>query len=200
MIAIFLDLETTGLDPYTHRTLEVAFKFVDLSSGKVLMEYSSRVKQPPEVWEKRDHMSVQINGFRFEDLVDGKTEEEISKDIHEIFEKYEIKRGRAFYICQNPAFDRNYFSQIIPIYSQEKLSWPYHWLDFASMYWALRVKQNALGIEVPMSASSNPIFLSKDSIAEQFQLPKETKPHRAMNGVDHLILCYENVVGWGEGS
>ena len=37
---------------------------------------------------------------------------------------------------------------------------------------------------------------SKDLIATQHNLPSEKKPHRALNGVDHLILCYKTVVGF----
>ncbi|MDE3048090.1 MAG: hypothetical protein KGI83_07075, partial [Verrucomicrobiota bacterium] len=37
---------------------------------------------------------------------------------------------------------------------------------------------------------------SKDLIAQQYALPGEEKPHRAMNGVRHLLLCYQAVVGF----
>ena len=38
--------------------------------------------------------------------------------------------------------------------------------------------------------------LSKNSIAQQFQLPIEEMPHSALNGVNHLLLCYRTVVGF----
>jgi DNA polymerase-3 subunit epsilon/oligoribonuclease len=37
---------------------------------------------------------------------------------------------------------------------------------------------------------------SKDLIAQQYKLPHEANPHRAMNGVEHLFLCYQAVVGF----
>ena len=40
--------------------------------------------------------------------------------------------------------------------------------------------------------------LSKDKIAGAFALASEEKPHRARNGVNHLLLCYEAVVGFPE--
>lgn len=199
MIGIFLDIETTGLDPSRHRILDIAFKFINLKNGNLLKDYSSRVHQPTEVWELRDPVSIQINGFTEEDLKNSRTENEVAKEVIEIFQKYEIRRGRAFFLCQNPAFDRAFFSHLIPIPEQEREEWPYHWLDFASMYWALRVKQKQLGITVPGIETSHPIFLSKDSIATQYGLPKESSPHRAHNGVNHLLLCYEKVIGWGDG-
>ena len=33
MQAIFLDTETTGLDPFRHKLLEIAFKVVDIPPG-----------------------------------------------------------------------------------------------------------------------------------------------------------------------
>ena len=43
--------------------------------------------------------------------------------------------------------------------------------------------------------AENPSF-SKDSIAEYYGIEKEKKPHRAQNGVDHLLLCYETIIGF----
>jgi oligoribonuclease len=37
---------------------------------------------------------------------------------------------------------------------------------------------------------------SKDKIAIAHSLPREQQPHRAMNGVKHLMLCYCAVVGF----
>jgi len=44
---------------------------------------------------------------------------------------------KAIFICQNPHLTGYFFSQLIDSDTQELLSWPYHWLDLASMYWAL---------------------------------------------------------------
>ena len=38
--------------------------------------------------------------------------------------------------------------------------------------------------------------LSKNAIAQRFQLPIEETPHSALNGVNHLLLCYRTVVGF----
>jgi DNA polymerase-3 subunit epsilon/oligoribonuclease len=59
------------------------------------------------------------------------------------------------------------------------------------MYWALIAKENAEeGHPFPEE-----INLSKNEIAKRRQLPTEAEPHRAMRGVEHLILCYRDVVG-----
>lgn len=192
MQAIFLDIETTGLDVFSHRILEIAFKIVDASSGVENLTYRARIKQPLEVWEKRDLSSVQINGLTWEQVQQGKEEEVVRAEIIQIFTSFEVRRGRTMYICQNPAFDRAFFAQLIHVSIQEKYQWPYHWLDFASMYWALQVKhyrENHLPFPSELS-------LSKNAIAAGYQLPIEPIPHSALNGVNHLLLCYRTVVGF----
>lgn len=192
MYAIFLDLETTGLDAYVHRTLEIAFKIIQMDHGQEVCAYQSVVRQPEEVWNGRDPSSIEINGFTWDKLLTGKDEQVIRQEIIACFQQFNIERGKAVFICQNPAFDRAFFSQIINVYTQEQLKWPYHWLDFASMYWAFEVKKAAINNRF-LPCEMN---LSKNSIAQLHGLPIETYPHSAMGGVDHLLLCYKQVVGF----
>jgi oligoribonuclease len=192
MQIVFLDAETTGLDPFSHRLLEIAFKVVDVQSGHEKLTYQTGVRQPRDVWERRDPTSVEINGFTWDKVQLGKEEADVRQEIMQIFSDLKIARGTTIYICQNPAFDRNFFAQLIDVYTQEKLQWPYHWLDFASMYWALQVKfYRDVHQPIPLKMS-----LSKDEIAQRYQLPIEPSPHSALNGVEHLLLCYRTVVGF----
>jgi len=116
----------------------------------------------------------------------------VAEGIKASFSRNGIKRGNAVFICQNPSFDRIFFSQLIDADVQEKLLWPYHWLDLASMYWADCITKAKSGQSLlPWETG-----FSKDKIARALRLPPEEKPHRAMNGVDHLLLCYEAVVGF----
>ena len=55
------------------------------------------------------------------------------------------------------------------------------------MYFALNFKE--------LNKQSSFSF-SKDAIAEKLNLKEEEKPHRALNGVNHLILCYEKLIGF----
>lgn len=194
MIGVFLDTETNGLNSTHHRIVEIAFKIVDLSTGELKEEYQTLIAQPIEAWEKSDQESLRINGFSWSEVSKGKMPRHVSQAIIDIFTRCNIRRKKAVFICQNPSFDRVFFSQLIDSDTQELLSWPYHWLDLASMYWALTMNK-AKQHKGPLPWETG---FSKDLIASQYQLPGEAKPHRAMNGVDHLLLCYEAVVGFPE--
>lgn len=192
MIGVFLDTETNGLNSQIHKILELALKIIDLSTGELKEEFQTILAQPIEAWEKSDQESLRINGFTWEEVSHGKTSRHVSQHIIDLFSRWGIRRKKAVFICQNPSFDRVFFAQLIDSDTQELLSWPYHWLDLASMYWALSITQAKQKLS-PLPWETG---FSKDLIASHYKLPLETKPHRAMNGVNHLLLCYEAVVGF----
>lgn len=192
MLGIFLDTETNGLNAHIHKVLEIAFKIVDLRTGERKADYQTIVQLPFEAWEKSDPESLRINGFTWEKLKNGRSPRHAAQEIIDLFTQWNIRRKLAVFICQNPSFDRAFFSQLIDPSTQELLSWPYHWLDLASMFWAVSMDQARKGQGPPPWE----IHLSKDAIADHYLLPPEEKPHRAMNGVSHLLLCYQAVVGF----
>ena len=192
MLGIFLDTETNGLNSKIHKILEIAYKIVDLSTGEVKEAYQTLIFQPFEIWEKSDPSSLKINGFTWEELKTGKSIDVIAQEIIDMFSKWKIQRKKAVFICQNPSFDRVFFSQLIDPDTQETMRWPYHWLDLASMFWALSMKK----AEKKQGNLPWEIGVSKDLIASHYKLPSEELPHRAMNGVEHLLLCYQAVVGF----
>jgi oligoribonuclease len=192
VLGIFLDTETNGLNPYKHKIIEIAFQIVDVFDGDIKDTFCSVVSVSPEDWEKSDPESLHVNGFKWEEVAKGLPPSIIGEKIQESFIKNGIKRGKAVFICQNPSFDRIYFSQLVDPDLQEKLQWPYHWLDLASMYWNEAMKKGALKTgKYPWETG-----YSKDKIALAYQLPSEKQPHRAMNGVKHLLLCYQAIVGF----
>lgn len=192
MLGIFLDSETNGLNSQKHRIVEIAFKIVDVLNGQVLDTFESLVAVSSEEWAKSDPLSLKVNGFTWEEASKGVAPALVGSQIQEKFAKNGIKRGEAVFICQNPSFDRVFFSQLVDADIQEKLLWPYHWLDLASMYWAESMRKGASGTGNYAWETG----YSKDKIAIAHSLPKEESPHRAMNGVKHLLLCYKAVIGF----
>jgi oligoribonuclease len=192
MLGVFLDTETNGLNPLVHKILEIAFKVVDLRTGEIKGQYQSLIAQPADVWGKSDPASLRINGFTWDEVKIGRTPRHAAQQIVDLFQERNIRRKAAVFICQNPSFDRVFFSQVIDPDTQELLNWPYHWLDLASMFWAISMEKIRRNHE-PLPWE---LQLSKDAIAAYYHLPLEEKPHRAMNGVNHLLLCYQAIVGF----
>ena len=50
MYLIFLDTETTGLNPEKHRIIEIAYRVIDSITGKGLVSYETIITQSAEVW------------------------------------------------------------------------------------------------------------------------------------------------------
>lgn len=189
MLLIFLDTETTGINPEKHRAIEIAFKIFDSSTLQIVNFYESVIIQPREIWASADPESLKITGFTYEEILKGKNEKVVESEITHYLNNAKIAEKSGVFICQNPSFDRAFFCKIVSCELQERYRWPYHWLDLASMYWAYRHfhKEDLRNIKEDI--------LKKDHIAEKFSLPREARPHRAMNGVNHLIACYEAMFG-----
>lgn len=187
MLGIFIDIEATGLDPYRHRCLEVAIELYDLTSMEKIATYEQIVHQSKKVWSQSDPESLLVNGFTWEQCCKGKEESLVANEIRTFLSQNGINRKKSVFIAQNSSFDRAFLGQLIPPYEQEKLNWPYHWLDLASMYWGKNSQKylNKKSLIVP---------LSKNAIAKEFSIPPEESPHRAINGVDHLVTCYRHVM------
>lgn len=192
VLGIFLDTETNGLNAKKHKTIEIAFQILDVFDGELKDSFHTIASISPQDWKLSDPESLAVNGFKWEEVAQGIPHAIVGEKIQESFSRNKIKRGEAVFICQNPSFDRVYFSQLVDTDLQEKLRWPYHWLDLASMYWVDAMAKGALKTgKYPWETG-----FSKDKIAQTLQLPKEEQPHRAMNGVKHLLLCYEAIVGF----
>jgi len=194
MLGIFLDQETTGLDSRKHNVIELAFKVLHLATGEQVGEYSSVIRIDQKEWENRDPMSMLINNLQWDEIERGASLKDVRREVIELLSSLHIKRGNSVFICQNPSFDRPFFSTVVDCYEQEKIFWPYHWLDLASMFWTLEIKK--VDKDHPFLLTEGK--LSKDAIASAAKLPPEKKPHRAMQGVNHLIQCYEYFVGFPE--
>jgi len=193
VLGIFLDTETNGLNAQRNKILELAYKVLNVNTGALVAEFQTIISLTEEEWKTTDASSLLITEFTWEEVASkGRPKEVVAKEILESFKELGVERGKAVFICQNPSFDRAFFAQIINPDIQEKLNWPYHWLDLASMYWAESIRKAAFDKEAfPWKTG-----FSKDKIAAACHLPPENKPHRAMNGVNHLLLCYESVVGF----
>lgn len=196
MKAVFVDIETTGLDFISHVPLDVAVAIVDLNTHDEMHTYTSCITCDAKHWEWADPKALAVNGYSKDNFpLEAKPAWQVGSEIEKFLIKHEVVKGRAFFICQNPAFDRPFFLQLLSQYQMNEHNMPYHWLDLASMYW---IKYYGSFWPIPSLDSHYKdlfyeISLSKDSIAASFGIAPEPKPHKALNGVEHLIKCYEAI-------
>ena len=190
--AIILDTETTGLDSVKSCVIEIALKVINTETGEHIDSFQSISKMSKKEWGNADPKALKINGFTWELIqAEGRSRSDIAVDICNLFSRLKLTPSTSFFLCQNPSFDRAFFSQLCPLPVQKACNFPYYWLDFASMNWALTSKTIGRKRRSPFC-----IPFSKDAIARDAGLPAEKKPHKAMNGVDHLLLLFTEIVGF----
>lgn len=198
MKAIFLDLETTGLDFDKHVVLDVGIVIVDLNDMSRTFAYTSCITCDANDWLLADKKALEVNGFSEENNWQlSKKDYEVTKELVQFFKKHDVEKGKAFFICQNPSFDRPFFLQLMSQELMHELNLPYHWLDLASMYW---MKYYACFHPIPSAHCIIPelayeVSLSKDTIAKHLGIPPEAKPHKALQGAMHLMKCYMWLTG-----
>jgi len=188
MYLIFVDTETSGLDPKIHNVLEIAMIIYNLTTKSVVDEYQRIVRINRMQFRRAQEGALKCNGFTFQELQDkGVYIGVVQEEVEAWFIKNGINRWNSKFIAQNCSFDRAFFFELIDEERQRDMKLPYHWLDFPSMNFALtlRDEENIDPMKIPFS---------KDHIAQVNNIPPEDKPHRAMNGVKHLLLLYQNIV------
>lgn len=181
MIAVFIDVETTGLDLYRDRLLEVGLIVVDLVQNKVVNTYEALILGPGPLEQTSGHHINQITTLEM--INEGKTEEQVAHEIEQILIEHAVFMHHGFFVCQNPVFDYYFTRPLFGLMRTSIRAWPYHWLDLASMYWI------KLGHK-----SEYPVKLTKNNIARQLDLDTEAEPHRALNGALHLLECYNELM------
>lgn len=187
MKLIFIDIETTGLDPFLDLPLDICVKVVDAKTFHEDFSFSSLISYDKELLDTFDDIGAQFHGLSKEDLNSGMPAEEVQKVLLKYFKDAGLNLHNSVFFCQNPSFDRPFFYKIINSKTLNEIKMPYHWLDLASMFWAFQIMQKLLNFS---------FILSKDNIARHLGLDPEFMPHRAERGVDHLIKCYKAMVDY----
>jgi oligoribonuclease len=191
--AVFVDIETTGLDFNKHVPLDIGVVVADLNDLSCVQAYTSCITAYPNDWVLADKEALEVNGFTKENHYQlTKNIDVVAQELEQFLVDNGVVKGKALFICQNPSFDRPFFVQIISQKRMNELRMPYHWLDLASMYW-IKFYGCCTPIPTPdciVIGLDYEVSLSKDSIARHLGLKEEAKPHKALNGAMHLMQCY----------
>jgi len=165
---IVADVETTGLDPQKHSIVSVGA--IDFSNPR------NQFYEECRIWEGAviDPKALEINGFKEHELRDP-SRKSLEKAVKEFFAWLESIHDRTL-AGENPFFDNAFLAASAEMLGiKSKLG--HRIVDLHSLCYSHHLKR---GIPVPTANGRTDINL--DKILAYVGLPKEPKPHRAING------------------
>lgn len=169
---VFLDLETTGLDPEIHEIIEVAAIQVDAESLIELDVLHLRVK-PERIGDANVHALV-MNGFDMEVWEDALPLADALKQLSPVLEG-------AILAGHNVAFDRDFLDAAYASSGVPRPKMDHHTLDTASLAWSLYTD----GVIKSLSLAS---------VCEALGVDGGT-PHRALHDVRRPLAVARKLLG-----
>lgn len=166
MMRIYLDTETTGLDPRVHEAYEVAWSAepTDLMQRLILPHDISRA----------DPDALEFNGYHER----GISQERVATR-EDIALLHEALQGKTL-VCANPPFDRAFLSNLFHRFGLEPEPWHYRSLDVES------VAGLVLGERTPPSMKRIVARLN-----DEYDAGIPEGDHTAMGDVETLIAVME---------
>jgi DNA polymerase III subunit epsilon len=126
---LFVDTETTGLDPTKHELLEVAAIRCSPDGKTIIKTYEAKLK--PLHLETAEPKALQVNNYKPEEWTDEKcTKPELVVDA------LQQMAGNTVLVGQNVSFDEGFLS---PLFTRlgMKPPWGYHKVDTVALAWPL---------------------------------------------------------------
>lgn len=178
---VFLDTETTGLDPHHHEIIEICMvkHSHEIASTIECPERVSQVYEMimPEWPDRLDPKAAEVNGFTVAEW-EGKGAIGFHECANEIADYIEGCTLVGF----NPWFDIRFIMSELSRVGHKAPHFNYHALDLCSMAYPLK----AMGLIEGVSAKR---------ICEFFEIDYSAA-HRACNDVELSIECYRRLLGY----
>lgn len=167
---IWVDTETTGLDPELHEIIEIGWLVTDLRGEPTGQKGSARVKFSGYCTPG----AQAVNGYDPSDWIDAEPLDSALADLLTVLE------GRR-YAGQNPAFDQGFLRRGC---RRCELEWPcnHHPVVLASVCW-------------PLVADRDPVPQSLYALCLALGVEPEPKPHTALGGARNAAAVYRVAIG-----
>lgn len=166
---LFLDSETTGLDPLFHEAIEWAA--IRVGPDDVEKEtFEAKVK--PSFPERFDAKAKEVNGYTEAEWADAPDEYKTALRMAEIC------RG-AILVGQNVSFDENFLTAFLKKHGL-KPTWHYHKIDTMNLAWP--------GVKARLIAG-----MSLSNLCEWAGIEQKT-PHRAMADARAVQTVYNRLM------
>jgi DNA polymerase-3 subunit epsilon len=137
---LFVDTETTGLDPTKHELLEVAAIRCSPDGLNIISTYEAKLK--PLHIETAEKKALEVNKYSAEEWTDEKcTPPEI------VVDNLQKMAGNTVLIGHNVSFDEGFLS---PLFTRlgMKVPWGYHKVDTVALAWPLFLYTPAEGVSL----------------------------------------------------
>lgn len=172
---LFVDVESTGLDPSYHEMIEVAALLTTPDASKILESYEAKIR--PNFIARAHPRALEVNGYSEEEWRPEKCVQpgvvavklaRMSKDVH--------------LVGQNVSFDESFLTAFLVANLQEP-KWNYHKVDLVALCW-------------PLFASGLIEKTNLQNVAKFLGLNLEEQKHRAMADTQMAYAVYKSLMAY----
>ncbi|MBI4068117.1 3'-5' exonuclease [Candidatus Kaiserbacteria bacterium] len=167
---VFIDLETTGLSPFVHDIIEIAYLVVHHQTLKIEKEFTAKIA--PAHLERADADALTLVGY---------TEEEWKQalSLSDVLAQLSTDASKAIPVGHVVHFDLMFLWKA---YADCGLEYPldYHYLDTVSLAYA-KLQENA------------PTHMGLTTLCKIFQIKRE-RAHRAMDDIKATYELFKKLV------
>ncbi len=164
---IIVDIEASGTDIVKHSILSIGA--LDFDNPKNQFYEECRIFEGAHVMKE----ALEVNGFTENEIKDPK--KQTDGELVKHFIAWSLTCKERTCAGQNPSFDRDFIQRAA---IRNHIDWPfaYRTIDLHSLCFMHMIKS-----EIVPPVINNRTDLNSDRIMEYVGLPKESKPHKALN-------------------
>ena len=112
---VAISIATTGQDPTEHKTIAVALKIFDTTSGDTLGQYNSIIKISEEDWKNSEPIAQNIHKISYEEVEKyGNLPQNVAYDISVLFHARHITSENSCFLFFASSSQKHFIDQIIP--------------------------------------------------------------------------------------
>jgi DNA polymerase III epsilon subunit-like protein len=180
----FVDLETTGLEPWNDDPEDLKHKGVVLSAGFILdsgEELEVIIMPTLEEWGYASPKALEYNGMDWDFLKEnGMERKHAIKEIFDWLYDNQVRKEKDYvFFAQNSKFDKKFLLHLMADWLIF-MGAPDEWIDMIPIF---KLIGKALGL--------NTYYQNSHHISKELGVPEEPKPHQAIEGARAVKRNFE---------